>query len=131
MDRREFGLALAGLAMQANSADATTVYKPVAAPPNDLLPALRRFARLPWPQCVEAALPLLMPIGDAIPLLVDLLTDHDLEMRLFAIDLLKELEPDERTLRALVGALGDPDPLVKIWAVEQVVERSFVAALTI
>ena len=61
------------------------------------------------------------PIGDPIPLLVEALADDDVDMRLLAIDLLDELEPDERSLPALIGALGDDEPLVRIWAASRVV----------
>ena len=67
-------------------------------------------------------MPLLLPLGDFVPLLVELLADEDAEMRLFAIDLLDEVPPDERTLPALIHALDDDDALVRIWAASLVVE---------
>lgn len=121
MDRRRFTLALAGLGMEAVAGKTPTYPRPVAAKPH-LLPTLRRYAKWPWPQSVRAAMPLLSPISDPIPLLVALLGDNDPEMRLFAIDLLGEFGPDVRTLPALIAALEDDDPLVRIWAVEQVVK---------
>ena len=38
-------------------------------------------------------MPLLLPIGDFIPLLIDLVADDDPEIRLFTIELLGELRP--------------------------------------
>lgn len=121
MDRRRFTLALAGLGMEAVAGKTPTYPRPVAAKPH-LLPTLRRYAKFPWPQCVRAAMPLLLPLGDFVPLLLDLLADDDAEMRLFAIDLLAEVPPDQRSLPALVTALNDFDPLVRVWAVGQVVD---------
>jgi len=108
--------------MQAIIAPATTVYTPAACLTDDLLPALRRFAKLPSPQCAQAAMPLLLPVGDFVPLLVEALADDDAEMRRFAIELLGEFEPDERSLPALIATLGDPEPLVRIWAASLVVD---------
>ena len=122
LNRRAFTAALMGLGMQAVSADATVVYRPAASLAHDLLPLLRRYAKLPSPQCVQVAMPLLLPLGDFVPLLVELLSDEDAEMRLFAIDLLDEINPDGRTLSALIHALDDNDPLVRIWAASLVVE---------
>jgi len=122
MDRRAFTAALAGLGIQVVVAPATTVYKPAATLADDLLPSLRPLAKLPSPQCVEAAMPVLLPIGDPIPLLIDLLADDDPEMRLLAIDVLGELQPDVRSFPGLIAALDDPDPLVRVWAASLVVE---------
>lgn len=101
MDRRQFHFAFAGLGMQVVVAPATVVCRPVASLADHLLPALRRFAKLPSPQCVRAAMPLLPP-SDPIPLLIGLLADDDPEMRLFAIDLLEEAVPDGRSIPALI-----------------------------
>ena len=120
MDRRQFTLALAGLGMEAIAGKPPAYARPVGAKPR-LLPTLRRYAKWPWPQSVRAAMPLLSPLGDFVPLLVEALADDDVDMRLLAIDLLDELEPDERSLPALISALGDDDPLVRIWAASRVV----------
>lgn len=119
MDRRQFGIALAGLGMQVIGSETVTHSRPVSLS-NDLLPHLRRFAKLPWPQCVEGAMPVLSPLGDFIPLLVEALEGGDPDMRLLAIDLLAEVESDQRSLPALVAALDDPDEIVRIYAVEPV-----------
>jgi len=121
MHRRQFTLALAGLGMEAIHGNLPAYARPLAAKPH-LLPTLRRCATLPSPQCVRAALPVLLPIGDFVPLLIDLLADDDAEMRLFAMDVLGELQPDLRSLPALIAALEDDDPLVRIWAASLVVK---------
>lgn len=88
---------------------------------NELLTTLRRHAKQPYPERVQAALAVLLPIGNPVPVLVEALADADPNLRLLAVEVLAELEPDERILPALVTTLEDHDPLVRIAAVERVV----------
>ena len=84
-----------------------------------LLAALRQHSRLPWPQRVQAVMEILPP--NSVPILIEALSDADADLRLLAVEVLAEMEPDETALPALVNALDDPDRLVRIAAVGPVV----------
>lgn len=85
-----------------------------------ILNTLRQRAARPWPERVQAALAVLSPSGNPVPVLVQALTDDDPDLRLLAVEALAELEPHDKTLPALIAAPEYPDRLVRIAAVEQV-----------
>jgi len=87
----------------------------------EILSTLRHSANQPWPERVQAALAVILPSGNPVPVLVEALADTAADLRLLAVEVLAEPEPDERTLPAFVATLEDCDRLVRIAAVEQVV----------
>ena len=84
------------------------------------LTKLRQHATQPYPERVQAALAALLPIGNSVSLLVEALADADPDLRLLAVEVLADLESDEKALPALIAALDDPDRLVRIATVKQV-----------
>jgi HEAT repeat protein len=78
----------------------------------------------------NSAMSLLRRIGEDAPdLLLDLLSDSDLDLRIFAADILAQVEAPGVT-RALINALKDPDANVRANAATSLGQRGEPAAVT-
>ena len=87
----------------------------------DVIAALRRYEDLWTPERFHESIALLQANGIlTIPDLLAALADDDANLRLLVIEILRELNPIEATLPALVTALDDRDRIVRIAAVEPV-----------
>ena len=87
----------------------------------DAIAILRRYEDLWTPERLHQSIALLQTNGIlTIPDLLAALADDDPSVQLLVIEILRELDPIEASLPALIDALEDPDRIVRIAAVEPV-----------
>jgi HEAT repeat protein len=89
---------------------------------NDIIDLLRRFSTRHDPDRLDDAVASLAPHDETIvAALAEALTDDDAEVRLLAVEVLRELGPKaEAVLPAVIRALEDSDRIVRIASLEPV-----------
>lgn len=87
----------------------------------EIIDLLRQFSTRHDPDRLDDALESLAPHEHIVAALAEALTDEDAEVRLLAVEFLRELGPKaEPVLPAMIRALDDEDRIVRIAALEPV-----------